>query len=139
MLAGGLVLGAGGTATLASWNDGEYGTATFTSGRFDIVGTTSNGGSFTNHPSGTPAAMTVAPAIDAAAFVPGKTVYALFSVKTVNPSGAGTVKLTASSYAPGTLAAYLTYGVKTVTSARAPRRPTTRPQGRSASWPTDRR
>ncbi|OZB76762.1 MAG: hypothetical protein B7X41_21580 [Microbacterium sp. 14-71-5] len=118
VLAGGLVLGVGATVTLASWNDGEYATGTFTAGRFDVVGSI-NGTTFASHATaGTAIAMTFAAAADAAALAPGKTVYALFSVKTANPSVAGTVKLTASTYAAGTLADYLTYGVKTVTAAQ---------------------
>lgn len=118
VLAGGLVLGVGATMTLASWNDGEYATGTFTAGKFDVVGSI-NGTSFASHATvGTAIAMTFAPTADAAALAPGKTVYALFSVKTTNPSVAGTVKLTASTYAAGTLADYLTYGVKTVTAAQ---------------------
>ncbi len=38
ILAGGLVLGVGTMATLASWNDSEYANATFTAGYFDLVG-----------------------------------------------------------------------------------------------------
>ncbi|GAA4486197.1 SipW-dependent-type signal peptide-containing protein [Microbacterium panaciterrae] len=118
VLAGGLVLGVGATMTLASWNDSEFATGTFTAGRFDVVGSV-NGTNFASHATaGTAIAMVFAQAADAAALAPGKTVYALFSVKTVNPSVAGTVKLTASTYAAGTLADYLTYGVKTVTAAQ---------------------
>ena len=48
ILAGGLVLGVGAAATLAAWNDSEYGAATFTAGRFDIVGST-DGTTFASH------------------------------------------------------------------------------------------
>jgi len=112
------VLGVGATVTLASWNDGEYAKGTFTAGTFDVVGSI-NGTTFASHATaGTAVALGFAPTADAAALSPGKTVYALFSVKTANPSVAGTVKLTASTYAAGTLADYLTYGVKTVTAAQ---------------------
>lgn len=38
ILAGGLVLGVGTAATLASWNDSEYATASFAAGRFNLEG-----------------------------------------------------------------------------------------------------
>jgi predicted ribosomally synthesized peptide with SipW-like signal peptide len=38
VLAGGLVLGVGTMATLASWNDSEFASATFTAGRFNLEG-----------------------------------------------------------------------------------------------------
>lgn len=38
ILAGGLVLGVGTMATLASWNDSEYANATFTAGYFNLEG-----------------------------------------------------------------------------------------------------
>ena len=56
VLAGGLVFGVGATMTLAAWNDSEHGNATFTAGRFDIVGAT-DGTTFSSHPVGTPAAL----------------------------------------------------------------------------------
>lgn len=130
LFAGGLVLGIGATATLASWNDGEYATATFTSGRFDIVGSVTGApGSFAQHTStGTAAALTFTIASGSTtAMVPGNVAYALFSVRTtavtdrpaipgaVN-SVAGTVQLTANANnsADGTLGKYLTYQVRTI-------------------------
>jgi predicted ribosomally synthesized peptide with SipW-like signal peptide len=38
VLAGGLVLGVGTMATLASWNDSEFASATFTAGKFNLEG-----------------------------------------------------------------------------------------------------
>jgi len=38
VLAGGLVLGVGTMATLASWNDSEFASATFTAGQFNLEG-----------------------------------------------------------------------------------------------------
>lgn len=49
VLAGGLVLGVGTMATLASWNDSEFAGATFTSGKFDLEGSTDNGASYSSH------------------------------------------------------------------------------------------
>lgn len=112
VLAGGLVLGVGATATLAAWNDSEFGSATFTAGRFDIVGA-ADGATFTNHPTTAPAALTftVAPT----AMAPGNTTYALYSIRTVNPSVAGTLQLTAGTPSGDGLDAFLTYGVRTIT------------------------
>jgi predicted ribosomally synthesized peptide with SipW-like signal peptide len=117
LLAGGLVFGVGAAMTLAAWNDSEYATATFTAGKFDIVGST-DGSNFSNHnPSGSPStsAATLSFSVPVAAMAPGNTTYALFSVKTTNPSVAGTVLLTSSSTAGTGLGTYLKYGVKTIT------------------------
>lgn len=51
LLAGGLVLGVGTMSTLASWNDSEFASATFTAGRFNLEGSTDGGLSFTEHSS----------------------------------------------------------------------------------------
>jgi predicted ribosomally synthesized peptide with SipW-like signal peptide len=112
VLAGGLVLGIGATATLAAWNDNEYSGATFTAGRFDIVGAT-DGTTFSSHPTSTsPAALTFT--LAPTAMAPGNVTYALFSVKTANPSVAGNLQLTAGTPTGTGLATYLTYGVKTI-------------------------
>ncbi len=112
------MLGVGSGVTLASWNDGEYARGTFTAGSFDILGLAASTGTFTSHPVGAPATLTFALAADASALAPGKTVYALFSVKTASGSVAGTVRLQGATYGAGTLADYLTYGVKTVSTAQ---------------------
>ncbi|MDQ4214299.1 SipW-dependent-type signal peptide-containing protein [Microbacterium capsulatum] len=115
VLAGGLVLGVGAGVTLASWNDVENTTATITASRFGIRGAT-DGTTFAQY---NPTAATLGfSAVDAAALSPGKTIYALFSVKTISGSTAGTVRLMAGTYGTGTLADYLTYGVRTVTTAQ---------------------
>jgi len=114
-LAGGLVLGIGVAATLAAWNDSEYGSANFTAGRFDIVGAT-DGATFSSHATAGAAAVLnfqLAPT----AMAPGNTTYALFSVKTANPSIAGTLQLTAGTPGGTGLATYLTYGVRTIAGA----------------------
>lgn len=115
LLAGGLVLGLGATATLAAWNDSEFGTATFTAGKFDLVGAT-DGATFTGHAT-TGTAATLSFVVAPTAMAPGNTTYALFSVKTANPSVAGTLQLTAGVPAGTGLAAYLTYGVRLVPTA----------------------
>lgn len=112
VLAGGLVLGIGAAATLAAWNDSEYATATFQAGRFDIVGAT-DGATFTSHAT-TGTAASLAFALAPTAMAPGTTTYALFSVKTANPSVAGTLQLTAGTPGGTGLAASLTYGVRTI-------------------------
>ncbi|WP_334150159.1 SipW-dependent-type signal peptide-containing protein [Microbacterium sp.] len=112
VLAGGLVFGIGVTATLAAWNDSEYATATFQAGRFDIVGAT-DGATFTSHATtGTAASLSFV--LAPTAMAPGTTTYALFSVKTANPSVAGTVQLTAGTPGGTGLATHLTYGVRTI-------------------------
>ncbi|WP_341955096.1 SipW-dependent-type signal peptide-containing protein [Microbacterium sp. LWH13-1.2] len=111
LLAGGLVFGVGATMTLAAWNDSEYGSATFTAGRFDIVGAT-DGTTFSSHPVGTPATLSFSTPFNAMA--PGNTVYALFSVRTANPSVAGTLQLSVTSTAGTGLGTYLRYGVRSI-------------------------
>lgn len=115
ILAGGLVLGVGAAATLAAWNDSEYATATFTSGKFDIVGAI-DGATFSGHAtSGTAAGLNFQ--LPPTAMAPGSTTYALFSVKTANPSVAGNLLLSAGTPGGTGLAAHLTYGVRTVATA----------------------
>lgn len=48
ILAGGLVVGIGTMATLASWNDSEYAQATYTAGTFNLQGST-DGVDYTDH------------------------------------------------------------------------------------------
>ena len=112
VLAGGLVLGIGAAATLAAWNDSEYGAANFTAGRFDIVGAI-DGATFSSHAT-TGAAATLNFQLAPTAMAPGNSTYALFSVKTANPSVAGTLQLSAGTPGGTGLAAYLTYGVRTI-------------------------
>lgn len=118
ILAGGLVFGVGATATLAAWNDSEFGTTTFTAGRFNIEGST-DGTTWAQHPTSPGASMTFRlGAAVAGALTPGDTVYALFSVRTPStptaPSMGGTVQLNAASTNNTGLGAYLTYRVKTI-------------------------
>ncbi|MFS0854135.1 SipW-dependent-type signal peptide-containing protein [Microbacterium sp. 179-I 3D4 NHS] len=111
-LAGGLVFGVGAAMTLAAWTDSENAGASFTAGRFDIVGAP-DGVSFSSHPSpGAPSALSFA--VAPTALAPGTTTYALFSVRTANPSIAGTLQLTAGTPTGTGLAAHLTYGARTI-------------------------
>lgn len=111
VLAGGLVLGVGATMTLAAWNDSEFGGATFTAGRFDIVGAI-DGTTFSSHASMAPAALSFTAPFNAVA--PGNTVHALFSVRTANPSVAGALQLSVTSTAGTGLGPFLRYGVRTI-------------------------
>ena len=112
VLAGGLVFGIGAAVTLAAWNDSEYGSASFTAGRFDIVGAV-DGSTFSSHAT-TGAAAALNFQLAPTAMAPGNATYALFSVKTANPSVAGTLQLTAGTPGGTGLATYLTYGVRTI-------------------------
>lgn len=108
VLAGGLVLGLGVTATLAAWTDKEHTAGEFKAGTFSIIGST-NGTDYSDHPSapGAPLNFTLA----ANAMVPGATVYAMYSVKTKGESVGGSIHLTAHSGNENGLGAYLEYGV----------------------------
>lgn len=116
LLAGGLVLGVGAAATLAAWNDSEFGSGTFTAGTFNIVGAT-DAATFSQHPTSPGATLSFSLPTTAGAMTPGDKVYALFSVKTVNPSMAGTVQLKAAAGNGSGLGAQLTYSVRTVSTA----------------------
>lgn len=112
LLASGLVLGVGAAATIAAWNDTEHSQASFTAGRFGIVGSV-NGSTFTENPTQTPATLSFqAPPT---AMTPGTTTYALFSVRTLNPSVAGVAQLNANAANASGLGQHLTYGVRTIT------------------------
>lgn len=112
ILAGGLVFGLGATATLAAWNDSEFGSGTFTAGSFGIEGAVGTGG-FGEHGAATPAALSFT--VPVSAMVPGATVYALFRVRTVAGSVKGQVTMAADAAnaagAPGDLGPSLRYSV----------------------------
>ncbi|MEV4775647.1 SipW-dependent-type signal peptide-containing protein [Microbacterium sp. LTA6] len=114
VLASGLVFGVGAAMTLAAWNDSEHTTANFTAGRFGIVGAT-DGVAFSEHPTAPGATLPFQLPATAAAMTPGATVYALFSVRTINPSVAGSVQLKAGAGNGAGLGAHLTYSVRTIT------------------------
>lgn len=113
LLAGGLVLGVGAGMTLASWNDAEYSNAAFTAGYFGIVGNPGSG--FSEHPSSPGAGLVFSiPSGSVSAMAPGNTAYAAFSVKTINPSVAGTVLLQADAGNGAGLGAFLKYRVRLI-------------------------
>lgn len=87
LLAGGLVLGIGGAATLAAWNDSEYASSTVTASTFGIEGSV-NGGAFAEHASSDSAASLVFnPALPQIS--PGASGFMRFSVRTTAGSTVG--------------------------------------------------
>lgn len=78
ILAGGLVLGVGAAMTLAAWNDSEFATGIFSSGQFDLEGST-DGTAFSSSPD--EPGKTLAFTVDADALTPGDVVYAPFAVQ----------------------------------------------------------
>lgn len=108
VLAGGLVLGVGATATLAAWNDNEYGQGTFTASRFDIQGSVDGGGTWSDNAASPGAAMT----FNGAGMSPTATRFASLQVRTkVDSTVAGTATLQTPTNSNPTLAAALQYRV----------------------------
>lgn len=80
ILAGGLVLGVGTMATLASWNDSEFATGTFTAGKFNLEGsTTAAAGSWDDHPASPGAALSFSTPFNN--LTPTDVVYASYAVR----------------------------------------------------------
>jgi predicted ribosomally synthesized peptide with SipW-like signal peptide len=79
LLAGGLVLGLGGTAVLAAWNDSEFAQGTFTAGTFNMQGSTDNTAWSDHATQGTAAALSFT--VNPASLSPGDVVYAPFAVR----------------------------------------------------------
>lgn len=81
ILAGGVVLGIGAAVTLAAWNDSEFAEGIFTTGQFNLEGSTDGpGGTFDDHNVDEDDAVAVLD-FDAGNVVPGQTVYAPFDVR----------------------------------------------------------
>jgi len=112
ILAGGLVLGVGAAITLAAWNDSEFATGTFTSGQFNMQGST-DGTTFADHASaGGAAAATFSTGFTALS--PGDTVAAPFVLR-LDATTTNNASVVASSAATtGTATANLTYKIVTV-------------------------
>lgn len=93
ILAGGLVLGIGTMATLASWNDSEYASATFTSGTFKLQGS-ADGATFADHAvAGDAASLSFTAPFNN--LTPTDTVYAPFAVRlTADTTNSATVTVT---------------------------------------------
>jgi predicted ribosomally synthesized peptide with SipW-like signal peptide len=83
ILAGGLVLGVGAAITLATWNDSEFATGTFTAGSFNVQGTGGDPAAtptWADHAtSATAQALTFS--LNLTNLTPGDTVYAPFSMR----------------------------------------------------------
>ncbi|MGY1551866.1 SipW-dependent-type signal peptide-containing protein [Microbacterium sp. A588] len=93
VLAGALVLGVGGTATLAAWTDQEYASAQITAGTFSIVSRTAQAPTFAPHDT---AANAVALPLNAANLYPGQSRAAWIQITTVG-TVPGSVQLTGVS------------------------------------------
>ncbi|MBU4188023.1 MAG: SipW-dependent-type signal peptide-containing protein [Propionicimonas sp.] len=93
ILAGGLVVGVGTMATLASWNDAEYASGSFTAGRFNLLGSVDQS-AFGEHASaGAAAALTFTAPVTA--LTPGDVVYAPYALRLDDTTtNGGTVAVT---------------------------------------------
>lgn len=114
IVVGGLVLGIGSSLTLAAWDDASEATAEFRSGTFGIVGSV-DGMSFVPDAEG--AASELSFSMNGVPMDPGATAYALFSLKTVNPSVGGTVVVEADEHNIAGLGSYMTYGIRAIENA----------------------
>jgi predicted ribosomally synthesized peptide with SipW-like signal peptide len=101
LIAGGVVLGLGVTATLASWNDSDYEAASFSTSVFDIESSV-QGAAYADNASAPGPTVT----FSGAGFSPGVTGYIQVLVRTKVNSVAGTIALGAAT-AGGTDAATL--------------------------------
>ncbi|GAA1923094.1 hypothetical protein GCM10009775_14370 [Microbacterium aoyamense] len=105
ILAGGAVLGVGAAITLAVWNDSEFATGTFSSGEFDLEGST-NGTAFSSDEEAP--GKTLAFQLNADALSPNDVVYAPFALQlSADSDYSATVDL--SNASDGDIGANLTY------------------------------
>ncbi len=107
VIAGGVVLGVGTAVTLAVWNDSEFATGTFSSGHFDLEGST-DGAAFDSSP--TAPGKTLTFALDADAMSPGAVAYAPFAVQLSSDSDYAAA-VTLAQQIGGTIGANLSYSV----------------------------
>lgn len=113
VLAGALVLGVGGSLTLASWTDNEYAQGSFATSTFVIESNTAAVASWAAHESGSPATMTFA----ATAMSPGTSFYAFMDIRTTAATNvAGTAALSGVFSATGALLSALEYRVAATTT-----------------------
>lgn len=84
VLAGGLVLGFGATATMAAWTDSQHATATFASGVFALESSV-NATSWKNHTAAAPATLF----LGASALAPGDSGFGYLDVRTTKESTLG--------------------------------------------------
>lgn len=85
ILAGGVVLGIGATATLAAWNDSEIAVGTFGSSVFALESQSGGSPSYANHSAPASAKLT----FEAGALSPGASRYAWLNVRTTPASTVG--------------------------------------------------
>lgn len=116
LLAGGLVLGIGGTVTLAAWTDAENASGTFAASRFSIEANVSNPYSVTAPWTVNETAPGATLAFDAAGMYPEKITYAPIALRTRPGSVSGSATLLGAQVTdtPGTeprLGAALVYRV----------------------------
>lgn len=107
LIAGGVVLGVGTAVTLAVWNDSEFATGTFSSGQFDLQGST-DGAAFDSSPAAPGKTLTFELAADALS--PGAVVYAPFAVQLSSDSDYA-ASVTLAQQVGGTIGAGLSYSV----------------------------
>jgi len=113
VLAGGLVLGVGTMATLASWNDSEYATGTFSAGRFNLQGSADGGTTWNDNTSAPGAALSFSTPYNN--LQPGSVVYSTYLVRlAANTTNDATVAISATSSGAVT---GLTYELASVSNA----------------------
>lgn len=117
LLAGALVLGVGGTLTLAAWTDNEAAQGVFAASKFGIQGS-ADGTTFSDHPNTAPAVLSFA--VAPTAMSPGTTTYARFAVRTLADTNvAGSVTLSGATVTGTGLGTHLRYGVRTIPAGSA--------------------
>jgi predicted ribosomally synthesized peptide with SipW-like signal peptide len=115
ILAGGLVLGIGAAVTLAAWTDQEWATATFSSGHFNLVGST-DGTNFSDHATvGTAAALTFSTGFNNLS--PDTTVSALYALRLDAATTVAATGVVSAAVGTGTAEANLTYRIVQVGAA----------------------
>lgn len=107
ILAGGLVLGVGGSLTMAAWTDSEYGQATFTASSFNTESSINSGSTWADSTAAAPLVF----AFSAAAMSPTTVKYAPFWVRTKAVSLDGTLALQSATSNNTAFAAALKYRV----------------------------
>lgn len=114
VLAGGLVLGVGAAITLAVWNDSEFATGTFSTGHFNVQGST-DGSTFADHTSsGSAAGLSFSTGFDNLS--PSTTVAAPFVLRLDKDTTSDATVSVASATGTGTAETHLTYKIVTVAS-----------------------
>lgn len=125
VLAAGVVLGVGTAVTLAVWNDSEFVTGTFSSGQFDLEGST-DGTAFSSSPAAPGKTLTFE--LDADLLSPDAVVYAPFAVQ-LSADSDYSAAVTLANTTAGGIGADLTYSVYEVASFGATCSAATPPTG----------